>query len=264
MTPDLFSYLASISDCETPTPVSAALVRYGTTAQHPGSTPVLSLGELLDATDLTHEEAAFLEVVHAASGPRQESLTRHLVDNVQRQASFVDKMHDHLWIRSPAVAGTLRRARGRYERFLRLFALYPGKMLVPTLDIDLVWHTHQCSAEGYRVAMVERTGKLINHDDKIGGAALGGGMQETKQLFQVRFGEHYSTCLCWDCEALASAAEEINYEQPGLNSPDTTVWAKRIQKDLEYHRCVELARRDGKGRLPVRNERVVLGGQLHD
>lgn len=35
--------------------------------------------------------------------------------------------------------------------FLDLMTAYPSSMLVPTLDIDLVWHTHQLMASRYSV-----------------------------------------------------------------------------------------------------------------
>lgn len=69
-------------------------------------------------------------------------------------------MNGQLWIRSPALSGTLRRATDRYAKFLHLLkrkapplgedgsgkTIVLGAIIVPTLDIDLVWHTHQCSA----------------------------------------------------------------------------------------------------------------------
>ncbi|KAL4933249.1 uncharacterized protein BDV17DRAFT_286926 [Aspergillus undulatus] len=85
-----------------------------------------------------------------------QTTTGQLVENVERQGVFVDKVHAHRWIRSPAVDGTLRRAVDRYDKFLHLFRLYPGQFLVLTLDVDLVWHTHRCSAAKYR-AEIDRT-----------------------------------------------------------------------------------------------------------
>ncbi len=78
-------------------------------------------------------------------------------------------------------------------------------MLVPTLDIDVVWHFYQCSARMYADSVKRLTGVFINHDDKLGRPVLDGGMEETKGLYFVRFGEQYERCLCWDCEATASA-----------------------------------------------------------
>ncbi|KAK4122062.1 hypothetical protein N657DRAFT_682526 [Parathielavia appendiculata] len=92
----------------------------------------------------TKQTLAFLEMMRHAQSSRLRLAP--LADNITRQAAFVDKMHRHLWIRAPSLEGTVRRAVEKYDSFLRLFALYPGEMLVPTLDIDLVWHTHQLSA----------------------------------------------------------------------------------------------------------------------
>ncbi|KAJ4291339.1 hypothetical protein N0V88_006347 [Collariella sp. IMI 366227] len=94
---------------------------------------------------LASADHAFMTLLHSCAVNQQRH--RPLAENVVRQAGFVDKMHRQLWIRSPGCEGTLRRAGERYEAFLDLFRTFPGEMLVPTLDIDLVWHTHQLSAE---------------------------------------------------------------------------------------------------------------------
>ncbi|EAQ93738.1 hypothetical protein CHGG_01973 [Chaetomium globosum CBS 148.51] len=79
----------------------------------------------------------------------ETDLAAQLRDAVIRQTSFIDKMNNRLWIRSPFVSSTLRRGIGRYEKFLELMRVYPGRMFVPTLDIDLAWHTHQCQGSLY-------------------------------------------------------------------------------------------------------------------
>src|SRR6202044_248532 len=103
--------------------------------------------------------------------------------------------------------GTLTRAIDRYGKYLELFKKYPRTLLVPTLDIDLVWHTHLCAPQQYRHTTASVAGRFINHDDTIATDALAGGLLRTKNLFRVRFGEEYVRCLCWDCEALRSALE---------------------------------------------------------
>ncbi|SPQ20776.1 520b7e1f-09a2-4d08-969e-5e9a115aba8b [Thermothielavioides terrestris] len=210
--PDLFRYLESISGGASSSAsnnrVLTTLARYGQRYVH-----IIPLGDLLNMQQegqLLPRDSAFLSVLQQTEA--EKHVDRPLADNVQRQAAFVDKMHLQLWIRSPAVGGTLRRAVDRYTKFLRLFALYPGKTLVPTLDIDLVWHTHQCSAQAYAESVQERTGVFINHDDKLGPRVLHSGMEETKELFFVHFGEEYERCLCWDCEASFSAIEEVDNE----------------------------------------------------
>lgn len=165
---------------------------------------------------------------------------RRMISNIQRQTTFIDKMHSHLWLRSPALLGTLRRAIDRYDKFVRLFGLYPGKMLVPTLDIDLVWHTHQLYAGGYESAMRQRTGRFVDHDDKLGGNVLKGGMEETRELWWVNYGAGYEVCGCWDCEAVVECLEGEG-EEGGEEEMEGVV--ERATQNVEYCRAAELARR---------------------
>jgi hypothetical protein len=172
-----------------------------------------------------------------------------LVDAVQRQSAFVDKMEKQLWIRSPAVEGTLSRAIIRYGRFLKLFKLYPNNMLVPTLDIDLVWHTHQCSPTQYGLVTTEIAGRFIDHNDKLGEATLNPAFENTKDLYRIRFAAEYRTCLCWDCEALRSTIEVENKNIRG----GVAAIAQAASLKVAYYRAVEIARQKGKSLLPVYN-----------
>lgn len=249
LTPDLYEFLTNPD--QTAGAIARGLAEYGKkplkareawtrrpslTPRNPEDHSALQRG-LVD----TYEEAS-----------RQYARAKLLVANVQRQASFVDKMHRHLWIRSPAVQGTISRAIARYEEFLHLFSQYPGQVLVPTLDVDLVWHTHQLSAERYATGVKERAGRFINHDDKIVQGQLDDGYERTKALFQVSFGRAYAVCLCWDCEAIASAIEKAD-EEGDLMAADEEEMAGRVKEDVEYHRVVELVRREKGGTLlPVR------------
>ncbi|KAL5350558.1 hypothetical protein ACLOAV_004127 [Pseudogymnoascus australis] len=151
-------------------------------------------------------------------------------------------MEKQLWIRSPVIKGTLHRAIARYSKFLKLFKLYPKTMLVPTLDIDLVWHTHQCSPSRYDVKALKMAGRLINHDDKIGGAILNPGFTKTKGLFRIRFGQEYEVCHCWDCEALLSAVSSHDSETP----PDNKAIARHVRDEVDYYRAVEISKRREK------------------
>lgn len=193
---------------------------------------------------LSERENRFINDVLDIQVGLQQPAINSLTENVKRQASFVDKMHSHLWICSPAVSGTMRRAIDRYNKFLKLFILYPGKTLVPTLDIDLVWHTHQCSAVLYEGTMRAKTGRYINHDDKIGKEKLGHGTDETRHLFRTRFGQEYSVCLCWDCEMLTTALEKADEEVDLLADDfDLAKLAKHVGEYVSYYRSEELSRR---------------------
>ncbi|ERF76412.1 hypothetical protein EPUS_06970 [Endocarpon pusillum Z07020] len=242
---DLFAQLESWASL--PTPARTALTTFTVGTHHDSTLNVLTQGSA------AHH---LLQCVQTADS----TLALGLREAIIRQTSFVDKMNAHLWIRSPALGGTLRRARSRYDNFLQLIRRHPTTMMVPTLDIDLVWHTHQCSAAEYRTAMLTLAGKFVNHDDSIVKSTLSGGFARTTALFRVHFAAEYPICGCWDCEALLSAlvgegrqregdaGEDDNddAQQPAL---DTVV--EKVAADVAYHRAVELARR-AKKPLPVR------------
>jgi hypothetical protein len=179
-------------------------------------------------------------------------LATQLRDAVIRQGSFVEKMSNLMWIRSPALSGTLTRAVDRYGRFLHLMKLYPEQMLVPTLDIDLAWHTHQCSAVGYRKGTQERAGRFVNHDDTIVDNKLTDGFKDTRRLYRVHFGREYKVCGCWDCEALLSGVEEaMEARKESGEVPDMAAVVRKVEDDVMYYRIVEVARRKKKP-LPLR------------
>jgi hypothetical protein len=113
------------------------------------------------------------------------------------------------------------------------------------LDIDLVWHTHQCSPSKYHAATQELAGKFVNHDDTIVQARLDTGFQDTKNLYRIRFGKEYHTCGCWDCEALQSAVEEAGKDG------DLVQIAQRVGADVAYYRAVEVSRRTNKP-IPIK------------
>lgn len=196
-----------------------------------GSLDSLGPGKIADS-----RHSAFAASCQAAVCPGQYA--KYLFAAIERQRVFVDKMVGYLWIRSPGIHGTLSRAITRYEHFLQLFKLRPGTTLVPTLDIDLVWHTHQCSASIYEASMEERAGRFINHDDTIPSGVLRTQADETSVLFRDYFGMEYHVCLCWECEAIQSAVDECDDGEVDFNK-----LADRVVEDLAAHRVLELKRR---------------------
>jgi Glycine-rich domain-containing protein-like len=51
--------------------------------------------------------------------------------------------------------------------FLDLMASSPASFFVPTLDIDLAWHTHQLMAEKYKVDCGFYVGRFIDQSDSL-------------------------------------------------------------------------------------------------
>ncbi|KAH8591653.1 hypothetical protein B0O99DRAFT_690461 [Bisporella sp. PMI_857] len=158
---------------------------------------------------------------------------------VERQGLFVEKMGNSLWLRSPALEGTLDRALVRYEHFMKLFKNNMGIILVPTLDIDLIWHTHQCSANSYQMFCGKEVGRSINHDDSLGKETLKNSFRETCLLYETQFKDEYNVCLCWICEALKSELERSHLG----TAVDLDVISKKVKDDVKYYKAFELNRR---------------------
>lgn len=125
-----------------------------------------------------------------------------LAGAVIRQGEFVDKMHQINWIHSPALENTMSRLLTKYGRFIEIMVANLSKVVVPTLDVDLAWHTHQLSPKQYYDFTVKETMKFIDHDDKIEEDLLSDGFEWTSKTYEKMFGEIYSECTCWYCEGL--------------------------------------------------------------
>ncbi|GAA6017826.1 hypothetical protein JCM11491_004636 [Sporobolomyces phaffii] len=118
-----------------------------------------------------------------------------------RQAQFIEKMHQLGWI-SPGWLETppdeneiLIRCVARYHAYMDLLSSSLFILAVPTLDIDLAWHTHQLHAN-YRTDTVQVVGRAIDHDDKVEETDLGFGFDDTARLWEERFKVPYHSCGC--------------------------------------------------------------------
>ncbi|KAK4202939.1 hypothetical protein QBC40DRAFT_251640 [Triangularia verruculosa] len=124
---------------------------------------------------------------------------------VMRQGIFVEKMVKLDWLHSPSARQTMERLLVKYNRFFTIMTDHPGTVVVPTLDVDLAWHTHQLSPGMYYNHCVSLTGKFVDHDDKIEEDVLSAQFEWTSQKYQEKYGEVYSECTCWYCEAIRAS-----------------------------------------------------------
>ncbi|KAF1979370.1 hypothetical protein BU23DRAFT_524073 [Bimuria novae-zelandiae CBS 107.79] len=155
-----------------------------------------------------------------------------LVGAVIRQASFVQKMVKIDWLHSPSLFTTMQRSIVKYHRFMRIIAENFSKSAVPTLDVDLAWHTHQLTPKVYYTYTVSETRRFINHDDKIPGKALDKAFVWTSEVYEKQYGTPYTECACWYCEATreplrSSLTNRIFSSTPALD----------IQKISSYKLC---------------------------
>ncbi|GAB1317002.1 hypothetical protein MFIFM68171_07212 [Madurella fahalii] len=85
----------------------------------------------------------------------------------------------------------LPQAQARYLRFLQLMKAHESTTFVPTLDIDLIWHTHQLSPAAYERYCRIHVGRLINHDDTIKATHRASALDDTKKQWALTFAELY-------------------------------------------------------------------------
>ncbi|KAI7546910.1 hypothetical protein KC331_g5326 [Hortaea werneckii] len=170
-----------------------------------------------------------------------------LVGAVLRQGSFIEKMHHIDWLHSPALFGTTKRLVTKYERFVRIMA--DGQnMAVPTLSVDLAWHTHQLSPSGYFTYTVQHCKQFVDHDDKVAGNTLDDSFEWTSQRYQMLYREQYSESVCWYCEARQeqslSASHRIFRTASGRSLGDdpmhTATQASRPNQQISAHNTFQL------------------------
>jgi hypothetical protein len=83
-----------------------------------------------------------------------------------------------------------------YFKFMRLMILKEHKFIVPTYQIDLIWHTHILSSIAqYHNSSMEINGVIMDHDDSLDdrtkGADLDRNFQATVQLWRKEYDEEY-------------------------------------------------------------------------
>ncbi|KAL6449614.1 GRDP1 Glycine-rich domain-containing protein 1 [Candida maltosa Xu316] len=133
--------------------------------------------------------------------PKGVEIGEDLVGCVLRQERFVEKMNKIDWLHSPLIFKSMSESAIRYLRFFEMLTdINLKQILVPTLDIDLLWHTHQLTMYGYfRDCRSSAIHSVIDHDDKIDEGRLDDGFTFTSKRYKLLYKEDYSICYCLYC-----------------------------------------------------------------
>lgn len=127
----------------------------------------------------------------AAASSFQSRCSYDLYAAMQRQLKF----YYNVSLPHYTDAAFLQSAVDRYKKYLILTKLYSSAHLVPTYDIDLIWHTHQLTTQAYHNDLAAILGYLLNHDDtdtdRSEGSKLAQSYTSTKQLWLDTFGDDY-------------------------------------------------------------------------
>ncbi|KAG8905515.1 hypothetical protein FRB99_008774 [Tulasnella sp. 403] len=152
------------------------------------------VGTFLRASSIPSAALNLIQSAYCHPGP----FSMDLASAVLRQMNFIEKMVGFGWTESGRFDEdnvTLTRCVVRYHAFLDLINATPGKFVVPTLDIDLAWHTHQLRCLSYR-KLLEIIGTIPDHDDKVSQDTLSSSYDYTAEIWKRRFGVPYSVCGC--------------------------------------------------------------------
>ena len=82
----------------------------------------------------------------------------------------------------------------QYRRFLLLNHLYPNQQIIPSREIDQVWHTHILDTAKYREDCEQLFGQFVDHwpyfgmQDEADRQALDQAFAQTQSLFEQHFG----------------------------------------------------------------------------
>ncbi|OJI81968.1 hypothetical protein ASPTUDRAFT_57718 [Aspergillus tubingensis CBS 134.48] len=168
-----------------------------------------------------------------------------LLGAVIRQGKFIQQMDRINWLRSPTLHATTNRMIRKYSVFFGIMADNPKEMAVPTLDVDLAWHTHQLSPRqyyNYSVRLTNRPMRFIDHNDKVDELKLTNGFEWTCKTYrEVTDGEIYSECVCWFCEA-------IRYPDLYGHFRSSLLWLSDARKAVdELHRQHDQASKSDSG-----------------
>ena len=125
----------------------------------------------------------------AGDAPSAKPLAAFLVPAIRRQQEFMEKMLARRGVmESPEYMSA---AVESYVKFLGLMKKHEGVTLVPTLAIDLIWHTHQYYPVRYAAECEAVAGRAINHDDSIEDDELAEDLSETEKLWESAYGQPY-------------------------------------------------------------------------
>jgi Glycine-rich domain-containing protein-like len=119
------------------------------------------------------------------------AFSTNLVSASIRQRGFAEKMANDLFLGLDSPSN-LEKAIARYRRFMFVdIDMDTENGIVPTTDIDLVWHTHQLFPVEYRRWCFENLNKYVNHDDTVAQSDLAVGLEQTVDIWQEKYGEKY-------------------------------------------------------------------------
>ncbi|MBW0482416.1 hypothetical protein O181_022131 [Austropuccinia psidii MF-1] len=176
--------------------------------------PSLSLLQALTKTVLSSKGLSRILSAYESSLP----FSIELASAVIRQSLFIEKISKlHYTEISIHDQEFLQKSVNRYYAFLELMKSDETKFFVPTLDIDLIWHTHQLT-RGWRYCQdtINLVGRLVDHNDNVNDDQLDHSFHETSELWKRHFGVDYSS----SCASVHHRSDPQNFAKEEINLLD--------------------------------------------
>lgn len=159
------------------------------------------------------------------------------IDRILSQTGTVGLAMTTTATTTPVNGSQLEVYQGRYVKFLQLMKDYPSTVFVPTLDIDLVWHTHQLSPYAYNTYCRTNVGRPINHDDTIPASGRSTALDDTKRYWALAYGELFlggpQTLTTLLQEKLALMAVRQQEKEAGMDEFDRTRDVKAFTAEMQ-------------------------------
>lgn len=216
-------------------------------------------------TNITSQPCDILEYIQSPPAYADTGKVRietDLFSEVKRHEDIMEESHKLLWIRSPALQGSLIRAGLEYLDFhLREPNAVEEEMVCHrSFGVRLFWRTHRLFPRQYK-AFLKEIGGIQSEPTQ--GQDL---KRDAKILFDMDdpspIQEH---CHCWTCERIRDDIPEFVYTKPSATASSSTSLTTmqkqisslsaesllQIQDDLGFYLAVEDARRSGLP-LPTR------------
>jgi len=155
-----------------------------------------------------------------------------LPEAVKRHTTFAEKI-TQIYHYDVVPEHMLLAAQNRYVKFMNLIRLKVATNLVPAMDIDLMWHTHQLSKD-YLPWCLKHIGFYVNHDDTIGQSDLDTGLEDTISAFAANFGEDYLLKAHREPSSNWNAGPRTTLPSPTLTKEQRTLWDFDVQRQIEH------------------------------
>lgn len=212
----------------------------------------------LTLTDQEADILSYLDTPPAYSESAASPFDIDLVAQVHLQQSFIDDSHEFLWIRSPALIGSLGRS---YLAYLQAQSL--GRLSSLNVDnlpygVELMWRTHRLFPARYsahrEIDFDAPSPEMV--DLKETRSSETSASSRSGSISRSVSGD-IDICLCWACERIRDYAPTWMYDK-ATKSFDMAVLramsnedVRQVHDDVGFYRAVESNRRLGLP-LPTR------------